>query len=143
MKKLNLAAVITSAILLFSTQTSFAEPNVNIHINNSSDTNTISISKKKTPLCWSINNLEANTSYDIVEEFTSPPNGYFSNGESTTITNSNKTKHSLLSKKESSQDGFIGGSCWFFTEEDPIGSYSLTIKVNGTPYSSFPFKLTK
>ncbi|MDP8101436.1 hypothetical protein [Phocoenobacter atlanticus] len=143
MKKLNLATLITGLILLFSTQTSFAEPNVNIHINHSSDTNTISVSDKKTHLCWSINNLEANTGYDIVEEFTSPPNGYFDNGTSTTITNSDKTKHTLLSKKESSQDGFISSNCWYFSKEDPLGNYTLTIKVNGTPYSNFPFKLTK
>ncbi|MDP8032738.1 hypothetical protein QJU43_00745 [Pasteurella atlantica] len=143
MKKLNLATLITGLILLFSTQTSFAEPNVKIHIDNSSETNTISISKKKTRLCWDISDLEANTQYDIVEEFTSPPNGYFDNGTSTTVTNSNKTKHTLLSKKESSQDGFISNNCWYFSKEDPLGDYTLTIKVNGMPYSNFPFKLTK
>ncbi|MBS9783217.1 MAG: hypothetical protein KGV46_01535 [Pasteurella sp.] len=151
MKKFNLVSLI-SCVLLFASNTSVAAPNFKISVlqyNPSSGSavdsksNTISLSQKNKQVCWFKRDLKPNTIYHIKQTVLSPAGGFFSTPSGITLTNEEKTRHAIVSTNKASAEGVIN-TCWAFaTDTDPIGDYSLQVKINQDEYPALKFKLVQ
>ncbi|PID51132.1 MAG: hypothetical protein CR960_02505 [Pasteurellales bacterium] len=149
MKKFSLISLV-SCIFLFASNTSLATSNFKISIlqynPNSgsaieSKSNEISLSQKNKQVCWFNTGLKPNSIYHIKQTIISPNDGFFSMPAGITLSNEEKTRHAIVSTNKASAEGVIN-TCWAFaTDTDPIGDYSLQVKVNQDEYPALKFKL--
>ncbi len=149
MKKFSLISLV-SCVLLFTSNTSIAAPNFKISILEydaklggavESKSNTISLSQKNKQVCWFNTGLKPNAIYHIKQTMVSPEGGFFSMPSGITLSNEEKTRHAIVSTNKTSADGIIN-MCWAFaTDTDPVGDYSLQVKINQDEYPALKFKL--
>ncbi|MDG6882693.1 Uncharacterised protein [Phocoenobacter uteri] len=151
MKKSNLVSLI-SCILLFASNTSIAAPNFKASILQynpklggvvESKSNIISLSQRNKQVCWFNTGLKPNTIYHIKQTILSPRGGFFSIPAGITLANEEKTRHAIVSTNKASADGIVS-MCWAFaTDTDPVGEYSLQVKVNQDEYPALKFTLVQ
>ncbi len=152
MKKSNLATLLSCAILGCISTSSLAQPNFEITIikynpltgtSKNINSDTISLSKDHRSVCWRAYNLSPNTIYHIKETILSPSNNSFTIPDGVVIRNKDQTKNVMVSTDKASNKGVLD-QCWSFSEgEDPVGNYSLKVKINQNEFPEFKFKLTK
>ena len=93
-------------------------------------------------VCWVANNFPVGTELLIEETFRSPPGGVFQREDTVTQSNATATEHVLSYKATvNGQKQFM--QCWAFGDDDPIGLYTHSLRVNGEEFSPNEFQLTR
>ncbi|MDO4626769.1 MAG: hypothetical protein Q4A81_05625 [Pasteurellaceae bacterium] len=88
--------------------------------------------------CWELTGLPKNKENKIKLEITSPaPATYRFNG----MNSYNKVNHEF-NLVGTLSNGMID-NCWMFENEDPVGTYTLTVTANGVKYPTQTFTLSE
>lgn len=104
----------------------------------------ISHSSKKQQLCWNVAGV-FNSSVQVTEIFTSPSAANFAIPPSVGVATSSADKlmHTIVGSRGSVNNGTLVVSCWRFEEGDPLGQYTLKVKVNQKTYGPVSFRVVK
>lgn len=107
-------------------------------------TTTVSIAEKDQRLCWTAYNLPLEETAEVVEIIKSPKGGHFTSDSAIALSSKDKRVHKLTyPKKKTTDDAKSVQECWHFDETDPLGKYSVTIKVNDVQYPEMTFEVVK
>lgn len=93
-------------------------------------------------LCWAAFNMPFQPSNQIIEVFKSPQKANFMDPASRTTSSKDGKTHTIETSLPSSNGEFIE-RCWAFDTKDPIGKYSVDIKVNDVTYPTQYFEVVK
>lgn len=93
-------------------------------------------------LCWIVFNMPFSPSNQITEVFSSPKKANFSDPNGSRKVSKNGKNHTISIDLPSQNDQFIQ-RCWKFDKKDPVGKYTLAIKINGINFPAQTFEVIK
>ncbi|QIW16142.1 hypothetical protein A4G20_07260 [Pasteurellaceae bacterium RH1A] len=103
----------------------------------------LSRSNKNLRLCWYTLDTPVKETALVIEEFTSPKGGKFISPNMTTQSSNNNTRHVVTRNKHKSVNSEYVETCWTFDKRDPIGQYSLAVKVDDIHFPALKFSIEK
>lgn len=106
-------------------------------------TNVISRSNPTYRACWSViaDTPVFGSKVNVKEVFTSPAGSSFTDGKSIVQSSIDGTKHTVSNMADSIAQSSVQ-RCWKFDNNDPIGTYTLTVEVDGVPTPAQTFEVT-
>lgn len=107
-------------------------------------TQKLSRTNKNLQLCWLARGTFKQMA-DVVEQFSSPAKMTFkvNSGEGLVTSSKDKRSHTITMKRPSVSDSSVVSACWRFDNSDPIGKYSLQVKVDDIQYTPLNFEVVK
>ena len=104
--------------------------------------NKYSISNKNHTLCWTAFNMPFQPDNNIVEIFKSPKKANFSDPQGNSTTSEDGQTHTISLNMKSVNNEFIE-RCWNFDKNDPLGKYTLEVKVNDINFPVQTFEVVE
>lgn len=105
---------------------------------------TYSVGKKTQQLCWIAFNMDFGATNTTVEVFKSPSKANFVRDGASIEANSDKTLHTVTAHNvKPSNNNSVVTQCWRFDESDPLGNYSVTVRVNNIQFPPQTFSVVK
>ncbi|WP_373767814.1 hypothetical protein [Glaesserella sp.] len=101
-----------------------------------------SVGKKGQQLCWVVINMPFQARNSVTEIFHSPAEAQFGDPAGTTVSSEDKKRHQISMTLPSSSNEFIQ-RCWRFDHRDPLGQYTLEVRVNDIVFPAQRFELIK
>lgn len=143
----------TANIVLAQTEkTAEAQPSLALRVfevNNGvpapTDSTIYSVSKKNTQqLCWLAFNMPFNAENVTVEVFKSPSSANFLRNRASIEANADKTLTTVTAQHvKAINNNQVISQCWRFDESDPLGQYSLSVRVNDIQFPPQTFTVVK
>lgn len=106
------------------------------------NTNLLSRSNANHRLCWIAFDAIFPNQVDVEENITAPAPSQFSGPNSRTVSSTDGLHHSVFTKLNSANNQIVE-RCWQFGEDDPLGTYQISIKVGEINYPVQKFQLVK
>lgn len=103
--------------------------------------NAISRSNANHRICWVAYDLNASTQVSVTENIISPKKTTFETANGQTISSADGKQHQVMSTLPN-QNGVVS-QCWQFSKQDPIGQYSIEVKIDDTTFSKQTFNVVK
>ena len=102
--------------------------------------NTLSRSNANARVCWAVfsDSPVFGTTVNLKENFVSPAGARFTDDQSIVQSSIDGSKHTV-SKIANSMAGTAVHRCWKFDPTDPVGTYTLTVEVDGKSYPARSF----
>lgn len=97
---------------------------------------------KNLSLCWTAFNMPFIDKNNVIEVFQSPKKSKFSDKTGSVVTSKDRKTHTITSSLPSYNNEFIT-KCWRFEKNDPLGTYTLEVRVNDIIFPAQPFELVK
>ena len=104
--------------------------------------NKYSISNKNHKLCWAAFNMPFQPTNQVIEVFNSPKKAKFSDPQGSAVSSKDGKTHTISLNMKSVNNEFIE-RCWNFDKNDPLGKYSLEVKVNNIGFPVQTFEVVK
>lgn len=102
-----------------------------------------SLSKANTTqLCWEVINIPFTAKNKVTEVFTTPAKSKFTHPDASVTTSNEDKTHTIVSHIPSVNNEFIR-KCWKFDKTDPIGNYTLDLRVNDIIFPTQKFSIVK
>lgn len=101
-----------------------------------------SLSREKTELCWEVINVPFIAKNKVVEVFNAPAKSKFTHPDASVTTSNEDKTHTIVSHVPSANNEFIR-RCWKFDKTDPIGNYTLDLRVNDIIFPTQKFSIVK
>ena len=101
-----------------------------------------SISNKNHTLCWSAFNMPFQPTNQVVEVFNSPQKAKFNNLQGSAVSAKDGKTHTISTNMPSVNNEFIE-RCWYFDKNDPVGKYTLELRVNNIAFPVQTFEVVK
>ncbi len=90
-------------------------------------------------MCWVAENLPPFRQYSVTETFTSPPGGMFMAPNAITMSNHDRSRHTLMWQMNSGEQGVLS-QCWGFENSDPSGQFRLELDFGTDSVQAKPFE---
>lgn len=104
--------------------------------------NKLSRSNAKLQLCWTAFDMPFLPTNHVVQQISSPRGGKFVATVGSSISSKDGTTHTITSTMEDKGRGALS-QCWQFDKTDPIGKYSIAVRINNTNFPAMPFEIVK
>lgn len=101
-----------------------------------------SLSTPNIQLCWEVLNTPLGLQNKVIETFNTPAEAAFSSPSSEVVVSKDKKQHELTSTLPATVTGTLS-RCWKFDKTDPIGKYTLELKVNDIVFQKQQFEIVK
>lgn len=101
-----------------------------------------SVSNKQHHLCWTAFNMPFEAKNDLIEVFTSPSKADFADNSGSISSSKDGKTHTITTQIASQNNQFVQ-RCWQFSKEDPIGKYSVKVRINNIEFPAQTFEVNK
>lgn len=101
-----------------------------------------SLAAKNIQLCWEVVNAPLMIQNNVVEIFSTPAQAVFNSQGSEVEVSKDKKQYTLKTMLPATAAGTVS-RCWTFDKTDPIGKYTLELKVNDIVFQKQQFEIVK
>lgn len=102
-----------------------------------------SVSNKNHQLCWAVFNMPLEARNQVSERFQTPSRAKFADPQSRVQSSTDGLTHMIETTLPSAANNEYLLRCWRFDHTDPLGRYSVDIRVNNVQFPTQTFELVK